>query len=252
TLGDMRDFRRTDLLHRMVFGGLPPLFLQTRLREEFFREWMDDYWARDIEELFRIQQKAPFAKFVQLLMHQSGSMFEATSFARPCEVNRMTITNYLAILEGTHVAYVLRPFSLRRAIEIVAAPKVYAFDTGFVSYFKGWTRLTAENRGALWEHIVLNEINAAIQGRPVLYWRDKHGNEVDFIIPRHGRPPIAIESKWSARAFNPGAMLSFARAHPGSVLAVVARDVNRPAQMRFGQNTVLALPASGIPPLIAG
>jgi len=116
TLRDMRDFRRPDLPHRLIFGGLPPLFLQSRLREDFFREWMDDYWARDVEELFRIQQKSPFAKFVELLMHQSGSIFEASSFARPCEVNRMTITNYLAVLEGMHVAHVLRPYNSRRAI----------------------------------------------------------------------------------------------------------------------------------------
>lgn len=250
TLGDMRVFRRPGLPHRMIFGGLPPLFLQSRLREDFFREWMDDYWARDIEELFRIQQKSPFGKFVELLMHQSGAIFEATSFARPCEVNRMTIMNYLSVLDGTHVAHILRPFSSRRAIEIVAAPKVYGFDTGFVSYFRGWTGITPENRGALWEHLVLNEINAAVQGRQVSYWRDKHRNEVDFVIPRHGRPPIAMECKWSAKDFNPGGMLAFARAYPGSVLAVIASDIKRPAKLRFGRNAIAVLPASGIPPLV--
>ncbi|MEK7475099.1 MAG: ATP-binding protein [Candidatus Coatesbacteria bacterium] len=250
TLRDMRDFGHRTLSHRLIFGGLPPLFLQTRLREDFFREWMDDYWARDVEELFRIQQKSPFAKFVELLMHQSGSIFEATTFSRPCEVNRMTITNYLAILEGMHVAHVLRPFNSRRAIEIVAAPRVYSFDTGFVSYFNGWSHVTPANRGILWEHMVLNEIHAVIQSRQVSYWRDKHGNEVDFVVPRHGRPPIAIECKWSAHEFNPGGMLSFARAYPGSVLAVVAQDVRRPTKVRFGTNTIAVLPASAVPSLM--
>lgn len=56
-------------------------------------------------------------------MAQSGGIFEATRFAEPCEVSRSTITNYLAVLTDTSVALVLRPFSSRRANEIVAAPK---------------------------------------------------------------------------------------------------------------------------------
>ena len=66
-------------------------------------------------------------------MIQSGGIFEATRFAHPCEVSRGTISNYLAVLETTHVAHVIRPFSTHRPTEIISAPKVYAFDTGFVS-----------------------------------------------------------------------------------------------------------------------
>ena len=62
---------------------------------------------------------------------QSGEMFEASAFARPCEVSRPTISNYLSVLEATYVIHVIRPFSTHKATEIVAAPKVYAFDTGF-------------------------------------------------------------------------------------------------------------------------
>jgi len=38
-------------------------------------------------------------------------------FARPCEVSRTTISNYLAVLDASFVAHVIRPFSSRRQHE---------------------------------------------------------------------------------------------------------------------------------------
>jgi hypothetical protein len=35
----------------------------------------------------------------ELLLAQSGGLFEATAFARSCEVSRTTISNYLAVLD---------------------------------------------------------------------------------------------------------------------------------------------------------
>ncbi len=47
----------------------------------------------------------------------------------------------------------------------------------------------------------LNEILALIQMEPVHYWRNKAGHEVDFVVKQRGRPPLAIECKWSADGF---------------------------------------------------
>jgi predicted AAA+ superfamily ATPase len=111
---DLVDFAQTDLEHRFLHGGLPPFFLENDLPEREFQEWMDAYWAKDIQELFRLERRYSFQKFAELLMTQSGGVFEATRFARPCEVSRTTISNYLAVLEATFVVHVLRPFSTHR------------------------------------------------------------------------------------------------------------------------------------------
>ena len=167
------------------------------------RIWLDAFWAKDIQELFRLERRHSFQKFLELLMTQSGGIFEASRFARPCEVSRTTISNYLAVLEATFVVSVLRPFTTHRPAEIVAAPKVYAFDTGFVCYFKGWHELRSDDLGILWEHLVLNEIQAQLQTRRIHYWRNKRGNEVDFVLAGREKKPIAIECKWSAVQFSP-------------------------------------------------
>jgi uncharacterized protein len=143
--------------------------------------------------LFRLERRSSFHKFTELMMTQSGGLFEATRVTAPCEVSRTTISNYLMVLEATFVAHVIRPFSTHRRTEIVSAPKVYGFDTGFVSYYRGWQDLRREDLGTLWEHFVLNEIMARQQSREVSYWRDKRGHEVDFILTGRRNKPIALE-----------------------------------------------------------
>ena len=224
---DLSDFNRADIHHRLLHGGLPPFFLEPELPEPDFQEWIDAYWAKDIQELFRLERRYSFQKFTELLMAQSGGVFETSSFARPCEVSRGTISNYLSILEATFVVHVIRPFSSRRATEIVAAPKVYGFDTGFVCYYRGWSQLRQEDLGLLWEHFVLNEIMAQTQSREIHYWRNKREMEVDFVLTRARNAPTAIECKWSASGFSPRALLAFRRQYPEGENFVVANDVDR-------------------------
>jgi predicted AAA+ superfamily ATPase len=226
---DLDAFGREDLPHRLLHGGLPPHFLAGEVPERDFQDWIDSYWAKDVQELFRLERRWSFQRFLELLFAQSGGMFEATRFAAPCEVSRQTISNYLAALETTFVVHVVRPFSTRRATEIVAAPKVYGFDTGFVCHHRGWDTLRADDMGDLWEHFVLNEIQGRLQHRSVRFWRNKRGAEVDFVLPRRGDAgPVAIECKWKAESFDPGALSAFRRNYPEGPNFVVATDVDAP------------------------
>lgn len=225
---DLIDFGRPDLMHRLHRGGLPPFFLPKRSPEREFQEWMDAFWAKDIQELFRLERRYSFCRFCELLFAQGGGIFEATKFSRPCEVSRTTISNYLAVLEATFVVHVIRPFSTHRATEIVSAPKVYAFDTGFVCHYKGWETLRSEDLGFLWEHFVLNEIQAKLQRRDIRTWRDKQKHEVDFVLQKNPQEITAIECKWSADQFEPASLKVFRRLYPQGSNFVVAQDVDQP------------------------
>ncbi len=221
---DLKEFNNQNLEHRFLRGGLPPFFLSTKYSEEDYNEWLESFWARDIQELFRIKRRFSFLRFIELLSVQSGSMFEATRFARPCEVSRTTINNYLNILEATSIVHVIRPFSSRKSAEIVSAPKVYAFDTGFVCFFKGWHELRNEDMGLLWEHFVLTEIIARLQTQNIQYWRDKHGHEIDFIYLPRGGNPITIECKYSDGTFSPRNLKAFRKRYPvGKNYVVISR-----------------------------
>ncbi len=233
-LPDLEDAQLPDLKRRFLRGGLPSFLLAEQLPERDFQEWMDAYWAKDIQELFRLGRRDSFLKFTELILAQSGGIFEATRFAGPCEVSRPTIMNYLRVLEAMFVAHVIRPFSTRRPTEIVAAPKVYGFDTGFVCYYRGWQELREEDLGALWEHFVLNEIMARLQSREVFYWRDKRGHEVDFVLASRRKRPLAIECKWSAGSFDGANLRAFRQQHAEGDNVVVAHDVDRAFSRSYG------------------
>jgi len=234
SLRDLEDAKLPGLRRRMLRGGLPPFFLPEQLPERDFQEWMDAFWAKDIQELFRLERRDSFQKFTELILAQSGGIFEATRFARSCEVSRPTITNYLRVLEATFVAHVIRPFSTRRPNEIVAAPKVYGFDTGFACYYRGWNELREDDLGVMWEHFVLNELMARMQSRDMAYWRDKRGHEVDFVLARRRKKPLAIECKWSVDNFDPTNLRAFRYQHPEGENIVVAQDVERAFSRTFG------------------
>jgi len=224
---DLSAFGQENLQYRLLRGGLPSFFLAKTLPEAEFQEWIDSYWAKDIQELFRLERRAAFQKLLELLLAQSGGIFEATRFAGPCEVTRQTITNYLGVLDATLVMHVVRPFSTRRSTEITSAPKVYAFDTGFACFARGWRNLRREDLGLLWEHFVLNEVQSILQTRMIQYWRDKRGHEIDFVVKPRGLDPIAIECKWSADELDPRNLLAFRRQYPQGENWVVAPDVDR-------------------------
>ena len=237
-LADMAEFDSRDWKRRLLHGGLPPFFLAASPPELDFQEWMDAYWAKDVQELFRLERRSSFLRFVELLLIQSGGIFEATRFAAPCEVSRTTIANYLAVLEITLVAHIIRPFTTRRQAEIIAAPKVYGFDTGFVCQYRGWQDLRPADYGILWEHLVLNELQAELQGQTVNYWRDKRGHEVDFILARRRAAPLAIECKCSAGDLDLTGLAAFRAQYPDGANLVVAHDVDRGFTRKFGKLSV--------------
>lgn len=85
-LADNAAFGNPDLPHRMLNGGLPPFFLSDNPPDAEIQDWLDAYWAKDIQVLFRLERQASFQKFLELLLAQSGGIFEASGFAAPCGV----------------------------------------------------------------------------------------------------------------------------------------------------------------------
>lgn len=226
---DLRDFGAEDLRGRLWSGGVPPFFLGgADTPADEFEEWLDSYWARDIQALFRLERRNAFLRFAELLMVNSGGVFEATTYSAPCEVSRTTIANYLSVLEETKTVHVVRPYSSRRATEIVSAPRVYAFDTAFVRHARGLTSPRPEDFGAFWEHYVLNEVHARHPSLAARYWRTKQHQEVDFVFERRGACLLAVECKWSDSSLGRlRGLRAFGRAYPSAEALIVVPSLNR-------------------------
>ena len=74
-MDDLNDFNQSNIQHRLLHGGLPPFFLESEYPENDYQEWIDAYWAKDIQELFRLERRYSFQKFTELLTLQSGGIF---------------------------------------------------------------------------------------------------------------------------------------------------------------------------------
>lgn len=235
-----------DRSRRFLNGGLPGFFLAEARDDREYSEWIEAFWARDILELFRLERRASFLKFVELLLAQSGGQFNATAFAASCGVSRTTIMNYLGILEATHLVHVVRPYHGGNAREITATPRVYGFDTGFIAWAQGLHEIPAKEKGFFWEHLVLNEMNAGLQDSAPFTWRDKEGHEVDFVWAPRGTAPSAIEVKWSADAFESNGIRAFRALHPQGRNYVVAADLHRPYERQIGNLRVVFCPLDNL------
>lgn len=196
-------FGDTSLEHRFLYGGLPPFFLSNEIVEEDYAEWFTSYYARDVQKLYNVDNVEAFIQFAKLVQKQSGGIFDATRFGQLCGISRPTATKYLHITEQTYVSRIVRPFSTHSSTEIVKAPKVYGFDTGFVCYTNGIAEPTKNEYVELWEQFVLNNLVGTFQQNVAIhYWRDKSGHEIDFIVKgNRNKDPIAIECKWNHQKF---------------------------------------------------
>jgi predicted AAA+ superfamily ATPase len=226
---------------RFLKGGLPDFLTSAAVSPREYNEWIESYWAKDITGVFGIEKKDAYVKFIELLFINSGGIFEATGYGPRCEVSRPTIKNYLQVLEETSVITAVRPFSGAGKREIVAAPKIYAFDTGFVAFFRGWEKLRAEDCGIMWEHFVLNEVIAGMQMKRIYYWRDKDGHEVDFVLYRDSRKPTAIEVKWKAEAFDGKNLEKFRSHYPEGKNYLITNDSSKPYEKNYrGMKVIVA------------
>ena len=241
--GELPAFGVTDLRERLLRGGLPPALLAEMHNPEFYSEWQDSYFARDVQELFRLEKRAGFLRVLELLMRQSGGMLDVTKLAAESQISRPSVTNWLEVYQITHVAHLVRPFSAGGRREIVAQPKVFGFDTGLVCHARGWDHLRTEDCGVLWEHLVLDTLLAA--GLPkVHFWRDKQQREVDFVMPRGRDAADAIECKWKPESFETRGLAAFREQYPKGKNYVVS-PLNGPAYQRVQDGLKISIVSPG-------
>ncbi|MDZ7740521.1 MAG: hypothetical protein U5Q03_01850 [Bacteroidota bacterium] len=67
---------------RFLHGGLPEQLLSASKIDSFFSEWTDSFYARDIQELFNVRNRAGFLQLLHLLLRSSGNLIDYTQLAK--------------------------------------------------------------------------------------------------------------------------------------------------------------------------
>ena len=236
-----------DLDRRLLHGGLPELLLAARKDPAFLNEWIDSFYARDILELFGIRNRQGFLALFRLLLRQSGGQLDYSQLANLSEMSRVTVKAHIEAMQIAHVAHLLRPFHGGGKREIVSRPKCYAFDTGFVTFEKGWDIIRADDRGLLWEHLVLDSLRFHYADEDIYYWQDKSRREIDFVI-RRGRDRVdVVECKINPDRFDGAVVEAFRALYPAGDNYVVSPAVKTPTPLRRGTLVFKAVNTSDLP-----
>ena len=207
-------FGGANVQRRLFHGGLPPMLLADTKPAAAYREWMDSFFARDIHRLFAFRDLNRFNALLEYLLRQSAGLLDVTKTASAVGISRPTVESHLQALQITQAITLVRPFHSGGQKEITRMPRLYAFDTGFVSQARGWNPLRPDDCGLLWEHLVLEHLQAHLPDLPLHYWRDKTGREVDFVIVRNRNQVDAIECKWDPAELDAAGLKAFRAAYP--------------------------------------
>lgn len=220
-----------DLDRRLLRGGLPEPLLAPTKDDDFFAEWLDSFYARDIQELFGIRQRTGFLNLLRLILRQSGGLVDYSALSRECDLSRPTVKAHLEAMSVACALYPVPAFHGGGRREIVRRPRIYGFDTGFVSFVRGWTNVRDDDRGFLWEHVVLDMLRAATGSRGLHYWRDTSGREVDFVVVQ-GQTVHTVECKINPDRFDSKSLRIFRQAYSNGRNYIVCPGVEEPYEMR--------------------
>lgn len=207
-------FGISNLDRRLLNGGFPEMLLSQSPEASFFEEWMDSFYARDIQELFGVRNRTGFLSLLKLLCMRSGGQLDLTDLAKESGMSRPTVISHIDAMEIAHAIVRIPPFHGGGHREIIKRPRVYAFDTGIIAHVRGWEKIRESDRGHLWENIVLDELRTMHPSHTIHYWRDKSQREIDFVIDKGRNIVDAVEAKINPDAFNTDSLSVFRETYP--------------------------------------
>lgn len=195
-------------------GGFPDSYLSKsdaasmRWREAFIRSYLE----RDLQQLGIRIAGATLRRFWQMLAHNHGQLWNASTLGASMGLSAPTVRHYLDILEGTFMVRVLQPFHANLGKRLVKSPKVYLRDSGVLHALLNLPDRDAllghPMLGASWEGWVIEQILAAApRGSRASFFRTASGNEIDLLLELPRGKLCAVEIKHSAtpklgRGFN--------------------------------------------------
>ncbi len=201
---ELNQVKQTNIYDELFQGAYPRLHSMDIAPTDFYPAYIKTYVERDVRTILKVQDLKLFKKFLALLAHQAGQLFNASEFSKKLGVDGKTIQRWMSILETSYIAFTLQPWHNNFSKRVVKTPKLYFYDTGILCSLLGITDPetlhTSPYKGAIFENYVLLEMkkNANAIGRDLRYyfWRDSNQNEIDLII-EHGTELRCIEMKAS-------------------------------------------------------
>ena len=172
-------------------GGMPGVIgVDDELRGEYFNSYIDTYLMRDVAEAGGITDAVKFRKFLLGCAALTSEQVNYTTLAEAADITQPTAKEWLRVLEGLHIIYLLQPYSNNALKRLSKTPKLYFCDTGLCAYLSMWLTPDVLRSGAasghFYENYVVMELvkNYAYSKNKanVTYYRDANAKEIDVFV----------------------------------------------------------------------
>jgi predicted AAA+ superfamily ATPase len=188
-------------------GGYPAAILRNteQRRTSWYRDYSTALIQRDIRDIASIRNLDSLPRLLALAASQSARLFNATDLAAPFVLSRLTIREYLALLEQIFLVELLSPWHSNRLSRLIKTPKLHLSDTGLACALLGIdsTNLWQDKAllGQLLETFIYQELRKQADWHAhhldFYHYRDKDKVEVDIVIEQ-GQQLAGIEIKAAA------------------------------------------------------
>jgi len=184
-------------------GGMPQIqYADAEQRQEYFESYVNTYLMKDIVEFGEVRDTLRFGRFITACAALVGEMVNYRTLADASGISEPTAKDWLMLLEGLGMIYLLRPYANNALKRLVKAPKLYFCDTGLAAHLSMWLTLQTLMNGAasghFFENYVVMELLKSHSYAPskanMTYFRNSNAKEIDiFIEKNHVIHPLEIK-----------------------------------------------------------
>lgn len=178
----------------LLYGAYPQIVLtdNLELKETYIENIIEKYIYKDIKDLANIKNIGKFNKLLKLLASQSGQLLNINEISNTLGMSRVTVEEYLFILENTYIIKLLRPFHKNIRNELTKMPKVFFEDLGIMNILRN-KGLSNEFDGSSFENSIYCYLRQKYNPKDINFWRTKSKQEIDFIINDKDITPFEVK-----------------------------------------------------------
>ncbi|MDR1781382.1 MAG: ATP-binding protein [Bacilli bacterium] len=195
-----------DIFNYIYIGGMPAaLSFNDEQRYLYYDAYINSYLMRDVLEIGKVTKSLEFKLFLQSLAALTSQELNYASLANVVGVSQNTIKEWVKLLEGLGIIYLLKPYYSNELKRLVKTPKVYFYDTGLCAYLSKW--LTKETlqfgaaNGAYFENFVIMQLIKNYEYSQLnvnwSYYRYTQKREIDLVL-ENGNELYLFEIKMNA------------------------------------------------------
>lgn len=212
--------------NRLLYGFYPEVLNNQGQEKETLKNLVNSYLYRDILSFSEIRRPEVLDKLLQALALQIGSEVNYNELAQISGINRITVQNYIEVLEKGYIVFRLNSFSRNLRNEIKKSRKIYFYDNGVRNMIIGnFDPLDLRSdKGALWENFLVSERLKQNTYKntfsKMYFWRTVQQQEIDFVEEKSSGV-FGYEFKW--RKEQTHISKTFTETY-NSVVSVINRD----------------------------